>query len=264
MSTIKVGFVQWPENLRAGSVEWQRVADAVLASRPDVLITNEMPFGPWIAIAPDFDKGLAEKSIHLHDEGIEAMSALNIPLIISSRPVRAGERLANEAFALQGEKYRRIHQKHYFPEEPGWHEASWFRTGHEGFETIDALGMKIGVLLCTELMFNEHARRYGRAKADLIAVPRATGTSVASWQTAGTMAAIVSGSYVVSANRAGSSEGSPRFGGRGFAIAPDGTPIAETSEQNPYACFELDLAASHRQKTEYPCYVSEKVNRAGN
>jgi N-carbamoylputrescine amidase len=264
MNTINVGFVQWPENLQANSAEWQRIAAAVLASRPDVLVTNEMPFGPWIAIAPGFDKALAEKSVHLHEEAIEAMSALNIPLLISSRPVWAGARLANEAFALQDRKYRRIHQKHFFPEEPGWHEASWFQTAHEGFDPIDALGINIGVLLCTELMFNEHARRYGRAKADLIAVPRATGTSVASWRTACAMAALVSGSYVVSSNRIGGSEGSPCFGGKGFAFAPDGTLIAETSEQDPLVCFELDLETSRRQKREYPCYVSEKVNRGGN
>ncbi|MFC7518534.1 carbon-nitrogen hydrolase family protein [Herbaspirillum sp. GCM10030257] len=261
MTTINVGFVQWPENLQVNSEAWDRIAVDVSTARPDVLITNEMPFGPWIACTPDFDRSVAEKSILAHIEGIEALSELNLPLIISSRPVWAGDRLANEAFMVQGTSYSRLHQKHFFPQELGWHEASWFRTEHEGFDTVQASGATLGVLLCTELMFNERARQYGRANADLIAVPRATGRATASWRTACAMAAIVSGSYVVSSNRVGSSEGTPFFGGQGFAFAPDGTLIAETSEKHPLVCFEMDVKISSQQKKEYPCYVLETVNR---
>jgi N-carbamoylputrescine amidase len=113
------------------------------------------------------------------------------------------------------------------------------------------------VLLCTELMFNEHARRYGRAGADLIVVPRATGHEHGAWVTGGAMAAIVSGSYAVSSNRVGATAGSPEFGGRGLAFAPDGTLLAETSADAPLVVIELAPEIARRQKAEYPCYVVE-------
>jgi N-carbamoylputrescine amidase len=75
------------------------------------------------------------------------------------------------------------------------------------------------------------------------------------------MAAIVSGSYVISANRLGQSGNGPDFGGRGFACAPDGQVIAETSPALPLATIELDLSFSHRQKSEYPCYVVDSQEK---
>ena len=65
-----------------------------------------------------------------------------------------------------------MHHKHYFPEEAGYFEATWFRTEISGFNAISAAGINSGVPLCTELFFNEHARAYGKQGADLIVVPR--------------------------------------------------------------------------------------------
>ena len=72
------------------------------------------------------------------------------------------------------------------------------------------------------------------------------------------MAAIVSGSYVVSANRTGSSRGSPNFGGLGFAFSPTGELIAQTSSAEFVMTFELDPTASRKQKANYPCYVRDR------
>jgi N-carbamoylputrescine amidase len=100
---------------------------------------------------------------------------------MSTRPVFAGGRLINEAFVLEHGCFRFLHQKDFFPAEEGWFETDWFRTSKPGFEAIDVGGLRIGALICTELMFNERARAYGRAGAHLIAVPRATGRSLAPW-----------------------------------------------------------------------------------
>jgi N-carbamoylputrescine amidase len=69
------------------------------------------------------------------------------------------------------------------------------------------------------------------------------------------MAAIVSGSYVISSNRVGRSAHSPDFGGHGFAYAPDGSLLAETSAERSLLAIDLDPATARRQKSEYPCYV---------
>ena len=178
--------------------------------------------------------------------------------MISSRPVIAGGRLANEAFILERGSFRFLHQKHFFPAEEGWFESEWFRTARPGFELIEIDGLRMGALICTELMFNERARAYGRAGAHLIAVPRASGRSLAQWKTAGAMAAIASGCYVVSSNRFGSGSDGPAFGGGGYAFAPDGSLLSESSQERSIIVFDLSRGLAEEQKSRYPVYVSEE------
>jgi len=254
-----VGFVQWPDGLIPKSETWSALAADVASSAPDLLVTNEMPFGAWLAAYPSFDVERARESVEIHEEGLEALRALNVPLVISSRPVIAGDRLANEAFVLERGSLHSLHQKHFFPAEEGWFETRWFTTSKPGFESIEVGGLRIGALLCTELMFNEKARAYGKAGAHLIAVPRATGQSIAEWQTAGAMAAIVSGCYVVSSNRLGSNSGGPRFGGGGYAFAPNGSLLCQSQQGLSITVFSFDKQRAEEQKSQYPVYVEELV-----
>ncbi|OJT99425.1 MAG: carbon-nitrogen hydrolase family protein [Rhizobium sp. 63-7] len=253
----RCAFVEWPEGLEPAGETWDILSRQVREARPDILVTNEMPFGDWIASAHQFDDGIARASVALHEQGLAALRTLGVPAIISSRPVPFAGRLANEAFVLEGDQVRTLHRKQFFPEEEGWYEATWFGGDGSGFVIHAVAGVKVGVLLCTELMFNEHARHYGRSGADLIAVPRATEMSHEKWETAAAMAAIVSGSYVLSSNRVGKSADSPAFGGRGLAFAPDGSRLAQTSAESPLVVVEIDAGLSRQQKAEYPCYVAE-------
>ena len=250
-------FLEWPEGLDPAGAHWARTRQAIQASRPDILVTNELPFGPWLASADTLDVGAARRSIEAHERGLDALATLDVPVVISSRPIWVGTKLVNEAFALERGQAVVLHRKHMLPDEPGWREATWFESGAGGFVVHEVAGARIGVLLCTELMFNERARHYGRAGADLIVVPRATGLVKDMWRTAGAMAAIVSGSYVVSSNRVGRAADGPEFGGHGFAFAPDGSLLAETSADQPVATVRVDIEVSRRQKAEYPCYVAE-------
>ena len=256
---MRVGFVQWPVGLIPDTSLWSALAADVARAAPEILITNEMPFGPWLAASPTFDAKRAQESVRLHEEGMKALQALRLPIVVSSRPVSAGARLANEAFILEHGSYRFLHQKHFFPAEEGWFESEWFRTARPGFELVEANGVRVGVLICTELMFNERSRAYGRAGAHLIAVPRATGRSVVQWKTAGAMAAMVSGCYLVSSNRVGSATGGPIFGGVGYAFAPDGSLLSESSEKHSIVVFDLDTALAEEQKSHYPVYVAEEL-----
>ncbi|KPG95995.1 nitrilase [Pseudomonas sp. RIT-PI-q] len=256
---MKVSYVEWPNGLMPNSPEFNAIKEQVHLASPDILITNEMPFGRWVSSFPAFDIDLAIESVALHEKGLVALTSLNVPLIISSRPVRSGDRLANEAFALQGDHYTFLHHKHFFPAHVGWYEAEWFNTGIAGFELAQLSGISIGVLLCTELMFNEHARAYGRAGADLIIVPRASGPQVDRWKIACSMAAYVSGSYVVTSNHSGEVPGNNIFGGVGFAFAPGGEQIGQTSVEQTLMSFDLDRNLSAAHKKLYPCYVSETI-----
>ncbi|MGE5233808.1 MAG: carbon-nitrogen hydrolase family protein, partial [Acidobacteriota bacterium] len=143
-------------------------------------------------------------------------------------------------------------------DEEGFYEARWFAGGELRFRLAEAGPLRVGFLICTELMFNEHARRYGRAGAELLLVPRATGrASLERWLVATRMAAIVSGAYVASSNRGGVDERGQEFGGCGWIVDPHGDLVARTSATSPVAFHELDLAWVKRAQREYPCYVKD-------
>jgi N-carbamoylputrescine amidase len=252
-----VACVQWPEALSAGEASWGVVKAAVLAARPDILVTNELPFGPWIAGGAAFSEEAAWRIFRAHQTGLEALIELHLPAVISSRAVWSGRRLANQAFVLERGVVRVLHQKQSFPSEPGWFESAWYARNRSGFAVAEILGVRVGVLLCTEVMFNERARAYGREGAELIVIPRASGPDLEPWKTAGAMTALVSGAYVASSNRAGRSGSGVSFGGGGFAYAPGGRLLALTTPTEPVQTFELDLATVEAAKRSYPCYMPE-------
>ncbi|MBI3477183.1 MAG: carbon-nitrogen hydrolase family protein [Acidobacteria bacterium] len=254
---MRIAFVEWPEALSTGDAQWDELKERVSVARPDLLVTNELPFGPWLADNAFFSENEAHLSIRAHEEGLAALIDLDLPAIISSRPVWNGRRLANEAFVLEKGAVRPLHRKQYFPNEPGWFEHEWYARDDSGFSVAEILGIKVGVLLCTEAMFNERARAYGRQQASLLVIPRASGMDRDSWQIAGAMASVVSGAYVVSSNRVGRSRSGTRFGGGGFAYAPHGRFLAVTTPASPVLTLELDPETSAAARLEYPCYVPE-------
>lgn len=121
-------LLEWPESLDPADARWEALRQEVAALRPDILVTNEMPFGPWPATVDSFNVEAAHRSVSLHERGVEALAAIDVPAVTSSQPVWSGDRLANEAFALAGGRVTPLHRKQYFPEEAGWFEARWFRS----------------------------------------------------------------------------------------------------------------------------------------
>ncbi len=254
----RVTFVQWPDGLEPRGPAFEQIRRQLDAANTDILVTNEMPFGAWAPTEVSYNATTASEWVEIHERGLDALRQLPVSSIVSSRPVLAGDRLANEAFAIENGQYRPLHHKQLFPAESGWQEAAWFRPATQGFSVHNIGGLDIGVLLCTELMFNENARHLGRMGADLIAVPRATGQGVEVWRIACAMAAIVSGAYVVSSNRSEQADNrQPLFGGRGFAFAPGGELLGATSDTEPLATIIIDRDRTKAAKDEYPCYVPE-------
>ena len=254
---MRVAFVEWPEGLSPAGAAWSELKSSVAAAHPDILVTNELPFGPWIAEGSTFSGAEANLSIRSHETGLKGLTDLGARAVISSRPVRKGSRLANEAFVVEDGAVRPLHRKQYFPNEPGWFESEWYSGDRSGFDAAEILGIRVGVLLCTDAMFNERARSYGKQGASLIVIPRASGVDIDTWKIAGAMASLVSGAYVVSSNRVGPAVGGTVFGGGGFAYAPGGRLIAVTSPAEPVQCFALDAGLALAAQREYPCYVQE-------
>ncbi|KQV78130.1 carbon-nitrogen hydrolase family protein [Rhizobium sp. Root1220] len=255
----RIAIVEWEDGLLPGTDAWSRISDRVNDLRPDILVTNEMPFGIWLPKTKGFSREPAHEWVRLHEEGLDALSRLNARTIVSSRPVMGSDALANEAFLLEDGNYRFLHQKHLFPAEPGWEEASWFKRFRAGFNPQVSRNTSIGALLCTELMFNQCARLLGQRGTQLIVSPRATGGNHVLWHAAAVTAAASAGSYVVSSNRADSSERpSGMFGGGGFAIDPTGKLLGTTSKVEPILVIKIDENIANAAKAEYPAYVSEQ------
>lgn len=256
---VRVAACEAQAGMLPESEDWQLLARRVRWAKPDIVLLNEMPFGPWISAGKEPDPVLVRSSCALHEQGLALLQELGAPVVLGTRPIKCDGRLVNEAFvwseasAIQG-----VHTKQYFPNEAGYYEARWFEAGERHFRVAQAGGLGVGFLICTEVMFNEHARHYGRQGAHLIAVPRAVGGgSLARWLTAIRMAAIVSGCYVLSSNRSGVDATGQRFGGRGWIVEPSGEMVAQTSSASPVVCYEIDLNSVSGAQREYPCYVPE-------
>lgn len=260
---MKIAICELQHRLAVGDRAWNDMEAELARQPPDILLLNEMPFGEWLAASDTCDPAAAARSVELHDAALQAMRRLPCA-VLGSRPVPGPGKLSNEAFLMADGNYRAVHHKHYFPQEPGFHEDSWFAPQRRGFEVVDHGELRIGVLLCTELMFTEWARAYRRQGAHVIVAPRASGVSVHQWHAAAAMAAICSGCYVLSSNRRGGSEpSSPAFGGRGFAFSPAGEFIAETSAISPLVTIDIDLQQVREAQANYPCYVKELSESRG-
>jgi N-carbamoylputrescine amidase len=72
------------------------------------------------------------------------------------------------------------------------------------------------------------------------------------------MAAIVSGCYVLSSNRASSAGSSaPHFGGKGFIYSPTGNLLGMTSAEQPLLTMGINLSLVADAQRRYPCNVRE-------
>jgi N-carbamoylputrescine amidase len=254
---LNVGVCQLPDGLLPEHPAWLDLVRRVAAERPHLLLLNELPFGPWLAREDSFSDESATASLDLHETSLRAIERLPAA-VIGSRPIRAGDKLANEAFLLRDGRYAAIHHKQYFPQEAGFFEDTWFAAAKPGFDVIEHCGMRIGVLLCTELMFTEWARHYRHEGAQLIVAPRASGASMRHWHASARMAAIVSGCYVLSSNRASSAGSSaPHFGGKGFIYSPTGNLLGMTSAEQPLLTIGINLSLVADAQRRYPCNVRE-------
>ena len=238
---------------------WQSLAADLQSASAEVIVLNEMPFGPWIAATPDCDERALDASRRLHDRGLARLGELGAPVVLGTRPALEEGRSVNQAFVWERSRgLTAVHTKQFFPNEDGYYESRWFERGRTHFRVADTDHVRVGFLVCTEVMFNEWARHYGRAGAHLIAVPRATpAPSTDRWRTALRMAAIVSGCYVASSNRVGIDPAGQEFGGHGWIIDPLGSVIAEASGGHAVASARLDLDFVRTAQREYPCYVEE-------
>lgn len=242
--------------------ELKRLADHIAAENSDFLLLPEMAFSNWLAADETRDEELWNAAIESHATYIENLSSLGAKAILSTRPItNASGSPRNQAFVWTPEGGASgFHEKVFLPNEPGYWEHNWYDRGPKEFDTARALGMRIGVQICTEMWFFEWARHYGKAKADLLCVPRATThTSLDKWLAGGQTTAMCSGAYCLSSNLWRPKGDKANCGGMGWIIDPEGNILATTDQNKPFATVEIDLDAPKAAKLSYPRYVPEHL-----
>ncbi len=256
---MRLTVCQLPDDPDAFEEAFGVLTDHVRRERTDILLLNEMPASPWLAHAPKFDARLWKSALVAHDEFPKKFGPLGDVVVLGSRPVESGKLRLNQAYLWNKKTgYQPVHDKAYLPDEPGFYEARWFDRGPPQFDPVETKRCAIGFQICTEIMFNEWSRAYGKRGVDLIAVPRASGAA-SRWPIAMQMAAVASGAFVATSNRTRPSLAPPEatFGGKGMIVDPEGEILATTSDREPFVTVSIDLALAEKAKRTYPRSVLE-------
>jgi predicted amidohydrolase len=250
---VKVTVCELPDDREAFASTWEEFVAYVGEQQSDLVLLPELPFSRWFARTPQFDAQVWQRAQEEHDVMMKRLLVFAPTTVLGTHLVVEAGLHFNRGFSwTPTEGYQGVHDKYYFPNEEDFYERNWFDRNQRDFTLAHLQKMAIGFLICTEVMFNEWARYYGRQGANIIAVPRAS-TNHERWTIAPRMAAITSGAFVISSNRVDDQ----LFAGRGLVVNPNGDVLAVTSRQTPFVTIDIDLTESAQAKKTYPRDVFE-------
>ena len=253
---MRLTVCELPDDDERRTAAWEQLSRHLQASPTDVLVLPEMPFVSWAAFTTRVVDPVGWKQMLTeHDAMLSQFADLGTHIVVGSRPVQEAGRRLNQGFAWTlATGIQRGRSKVYLPDAPDGWEATWFERGTLDPAPVTCAGVAIGFQICTEMLFTDLAWKIGRAGAQLIAAPRATGGH-RRWRLAASLMAIVSGCFVASANRR--SYGSDDFAGQSWIISPEGEVLAETTADRPVATVTIDIADVTTAKQMYPRNLPE-------
>ncbi len=239
--------------------EWEALRAHVAAKRSKLVLLPEMIFAPWFCAAPERDDATWHEAVDAHERWLTRLPELGADIIVGTAPRNIGGSRFNCAYLwTRAAPLRWIHQKTYLPQDEGYWEARWYDRAPVEFTPAQARGLSLGVMICTDLWFMEHARQLGKSGIHLLLNPRSTPSFTnAKWLAGGRTAAVVAGAYCLSSNHAGFTDGL-EHGGCGWLSDPEGDLLATTSADQPFITGEIDLALAERAKSTYPRNVDDR------
>ena len=250
---MKITVCELPDDRKLFVHAWEELIAYVKKQQSELVLLPELPFSSWFGRKPEFNNQVWQRAEDEHNEMMNRLPELAPAIVLATHPLTEQQQHLNRGFVwTSAEGYRGVHDKYYLPDEEDFYERHWFDRNQQDFTSTHIQNVTIGFLICTEIMFNEWARYYGRQGANIIAVPRAS-TQHERWLIAPRMAAIASGAFVISSNRVDENI----FAGRGLVIDPDGEVLATTSRQTPFVTVDIDLAISDQAQKTYPRDVPE-------
>ena len=238
--------------------EWTKLIQHVQANESELLLLPEMCFAPWFCAGRERDEGIWQAAVESHGCWLERLPESGAKIVIGTAPRNVNGKRHNVAYVWTAEEgLRWIHGKTYLPDEDGYWEASWYDRAPIDFQAAAVGGIRIGVMICTEIWFMQHARDYGKQGIHLLLNPRSTPAySNAKWLAGGQSAAVAGGAWCLSSNHAGQAD-HVQLGGAGWTSDPDGHVLAVTTADRPFITLDLDLQAADAAKTTYPRYVDD-------
>ncbi len=238
--------------------QWGKLIQHIQAHQSDLLLLPEMCFSPWFCTTPAADESRWQAAVESHDHWLARLPELGANIVIGTAPRNLKGKKYNIAYLWTPENNLRwIHRKTYLPNDEGYWEAAWYDRAPIDFRPVTVGGIRIGVMICTEIWFMHHARDYGRQGVHLLVNPRSTPCSTnAKWLAGGQSAAVIAGAYCLSSNHAGQVD-QVRLGGAGWISDPDGVVLAQTAADKPFVTLDLDLSLAEAAKNSYPRYVDD-------
>ncbi len=253
---IRASVAELQDNRDRFELGWASLIQHADFAESDIVVLPELPASAWFGVSPNASDESWAKVVGQHDELLAGLKSFGNAIVIGTRAKVTDGVRQNVAFSWTRETgVVDLHAKAILPEDPGFYEQSWYTAGAINDKPIKVRNLTIGVLICSELMATDLARKMGNQGAQIIAVPRASQRH-GRWEVASRMAAITSGAYVLTSNRVGLGiDGKTEFGGRAMIVDPDGQILSETGEGKPFATAALDLDAVATARTTYPRYL---------
>lgn len=239
--------------------DWEWFLEQISRQASDLLLLPEMALFDWLCGTPDVDEARWREAVEAHERWIDRFAECPVPRIVGSRPVLVEGEPYNQGFVWdRAHGLRPIHTKYYLPDEEGFWEATWYRRARAPqFLGHDLGELKVGMMICTDLWFQQHAREYAESGVHLLVCPRATPSPTwERWRTGGQCASVVAGAYGLSSNLSGPNRQGPDFGGAGWVIEPEeGEVLGVTDKDRPFLTVTIDPGEAERAKLSYPRYV---------
>lgn len=238
--------------------DWADLINHIKANQCEFVLLPEMTFSQWFCTTQTTDDDVWEQAVNAHEIWLKRLPELNAPIIIGTAPRNIDGKRYNVAYIWTADNgIEWVHSKTYLPDDDGYWEATWYDRAPIDFQPVTVNGVSIGVMICTEIWFMQHARDYGQAGVHLIVNPRSTPLSTNDkWLAGGRTASVIAGAYCLSSNHAGQAD-HVELGGAGWATDPDGIILAVTSEEQPFITVDVDLRYAESSKHEYPRYVDD-------
>ena len=223
---------------------------SLLALPPvDLLVLPELCFTPWLCATTDVDPAAWERAAAAQE--LSRLADLDAGVVVGTMAVVEDGHRHNDAFVFTDGGLHVVHRKTFLPDEAGFWEATWYERGPVAFESVDTPAGRLGITVCTEMWFTQHAF----PDVDIVVVPRATPAETGpKWLAGGATHAVCAGAFCISSNRAEEVAGTT-MGGMGWVIDPEGEQLAVTTAEQPVAVVDLDLGRAAAAKASYPRYV---------
>ena len=184
--------------------DWEELREHVSRERSHLVLLPEMCFAPWFCTAPEYDESVWQATVSAHERWLERLPELGDVIVIGTAPRDEDGNRYNVAYAWNAERgLQWIHQKTYLPNDDGYWEANWYDRAPIDFQPVSLGELSIGVTICTEIWFMQHAREYGKRGIHLLLNPRSTPAfSNEKWLAGGRTAKVVAGAFCLSSNHA--------------------------------------------------------------